>query len=349
MSTPAKDSRSPLLTIQSQLLRECTEMTEYCLSTGRGVPPSVLQSIQAAAVSAEPRPEDTSPRVLDAEELKGLAAAHNQLLRLVAPATPQALNLLSRGSQSRLSFLGPFPFIQRMMLAAIVCSFLFILFSLSEWVNDAGNGDILHSSGLPLLLNEAFFMAAAGMGASFAALFTASRYIADRCFEPRFEVTYWISFFLGLIAGLILVTLLPVDADDGNGFARPTMAMLGGFSASAVYRILTRMVDTVESLVRGDNKELLARKEGAAKALATEEISQNRMKLVAGLVSLQQQLAGASPEQMQRQLDGFVSSLVSGLESGEPWSPAQKPPNAGAPPQPPPPPPPAQDEAPAAS
>lgn len=293
-------------------------MTEYCLSTGRGVPPSLLQSIQSATAVLEQHRE--APNVLDSEELKRLATAHNQLLRLVAPATPQALKLLSQGSNSRLSFLGPFPFIQRMMLAAISCSLLFIFFSLSEEINNSGNGDILNSSGLPLLINEVFFMAAAGMGASFAALFDASRYIADRCFEPRFEVTYWIKFFLGLIAGLILVTLLPVDANAGNGFARPTLAMLGGFSASAVYRILTRMVDTVESLVRGDNRELLARKEGAAKALATEEIAQNRVKLVAGLVSLQQQLAGADHEQVQRQLDRFVGSLVSGLESGEPWS-----------------------------
>jgi len=292
-------------------------MAEYCLSTGRSIPPSLLQNIQAAA---EQHQETHPPRALDSEELKKLATAHNQLVRLVAPATPQALKLLSQGSNSRLSFLGPFPFIQRMMLAAISCSLLFILFSLSEAINNSGNGDILTSSGLPLLINEIFFMAAAGMGASFAALFDASRYIADRCFEPRFEVTYWIKFFLGLIAGLILVTLLPVDANAGNGFARPTLAMLGGFSASAVYRILTRMVDTVESLVRGDNKELLARKEGAAKALATEEIAQSRVKLVAGLVSLQQQLAGADHAQVQRQLDRFVGSLVSGLENGEPWS-----------------------------
>jgi hypothetical protein len=317
-ASPQKSPFSPPA-IQNQLLEECLEMAKHALTIGRAVSPSMLQGLQAAAMAA-PHEGAGAPRLLKADDLKRLAFTHSQLSRLVAPATPQTLLLLSHSARSRFSFLGPIPFVRRMMLASICCLLLFIGLSLINYVNDPAESDIFNSEGLPLLLNELFFMAAAGLGASFAALFEASRYIGCCSFEAKFEATYWIKFFLGLIAGLILVTLIPINASGGTPeVARPTLAMLGGFSATAVHRMISRMVETIESLVRGDTKALLASQESATKARALEEVTQSRMKLAAKLMSLQQKLAGGSQEQARAKLDGFVASLFSGMEGEEGW------------------------------
>jgi hypothetical protein len=37
----------------------------------------------------------------------------------------------------------------------------------------------------------------AGLGACFAALFLANRYIAEGTFDPKYESSYWIRFILG--------------------------------------------------------------------------------------------------------------------------------------------------------
>ena len=63
-------------------------------------------------------------------------------------------------------------------------------------------------------------------------------------------------FIHGLIAGIVLPELIPVQGDQA--LSRPLLALLGGFSASVVYRLLSRLVDTLESLFQGDPREFLA-------------------------------------------------------------------------------------------
>jgi hypothetical protein len=63
-------------------------------------------------------------------------------------------------------------------------------------------------------------------------------------------------FILGLVSGLILAELVPVqDMIESKSYigdmAKPVLAMLGGFSVQAVYRILQRIVQTLETLVQG--------------------------------------------------------------------------------------------------
>lgn len=156
--------------LQQQLLHECAEMANYALSTGRSIPASVLESLQATALAAELPESSGRPPSLRPDEVARLSAAHGQLSRLIAPATPQALILMNQNGTGPLEFLGPIPFIRRMLLAALLCLTSFVALSLSDAINDSEKGDILNSDGLPLLINELFFMTAAGMGASFAAL-----------------------------------------------------------------------------------------------------------------------------------------------------------------------------------
>ena len=89
------------------------------------------------------------------------------------------------------------------------------------------------------------------------ALFTAYRYISEGTYDPKYESTYWLRFILGLMAGLLLPALIPIGGQAGDStLTKPLLALLGGFSAAMLYRVLERLVNTVESLVQADSREL---------------------------------------------------------------------------------------------
>jgi uncharacterized membrane protein len=302
--------------LRDQIVRECQAMAEFAFARGRQVPGWVVQAIHAAACT--PADAEGQP-----QEMKRLAAAHETLARVVTPATPQSLVMLDDEAASALSFLGPVPFVRRMSIAAMVTAAAFVVLSLRPEINDPANGDIMTADGMRLLVNEVFFMAAAGLGAAFHALFQANRYIVERSFDSRYEPSYWIRFLLGVIAGLIMVTLVPLNASSGHGFARPTLAMLGGFSAAAVYRILARLVETLESLVQGDARSMQEARERGAKLDADQEMARQRMKMAADLVALQQQLsAGAGGDELREQLARIVGSVMAPDAQGEDPAPA---------------------------
>jgi len=189
---------------------------------------------------------------------------------------------------------------------------VYIVVSLSPEVN-ATVRTVQSSSGMKLFLNELAWLSAAAMGASFAMLMQVSGYVVKRNYDPRYEPSYWIRFFLGVMAGFILVQVVPMAGFAGVDPNVPQLllALLGGFAASAVFRILSRLVDAVESLFRGDTKDQIARAEEVARARATDETQQVRVGLAAEAVKLQQEIAsGATPEQLARRLQDIVGSVL---------------------------------------
>ena len=87
--------------------------------------------------------------------------------------------------------------------------------------------------------------------------------------------------------------------------------MLGGFSAALVYRILNKMVTTVEAFVRGDTRDAINAVEKETKARANEEASQHRVKMASNLIQVQKQLgSGASHEEIQQTLDRIMNDIV---------------------------------------
>lgn len=318
MSTAHRHPRAAEPGLREQLLRECTEMVRYALSSGMRVPTAQVETVEAARAAP------------GASDLAALAGAHERLSKLVAPATPRALVLFADEdvkSTGLLRLPGPVRLVRRMALAALVSVTLFVISSLSRYVSHA-SGDVLDTSGLALLTNEVFWLASAGVGASFAMLFQVNEFIVDRNYDPRYESSYWIKFLIGVIAGFILVALIPLDGMEGaagaaggvagrtpsaaEALARPTLAMLGGFSASAVYRILTRLMSTVEGLFRADPRDEAALREQASSARAAEDAATARLGVASQLVELRQQIAaGAAPGEVSRLLDEMVSSMVS--------------------------------------
>ena len=321
-------SAVPVPSLKEQLVRESCSMVRRLVTNGARVPPSLIQAADGFEVALERgKPIDITV----------LAGTHERLARLVAPAKPGTLYLLDYNTHQRgkdPSSLGPVKLVRDLVKVAMVCVGIFIILSVVALVDAHASIDLFSVEKAPtqpgrvdnhgmlvlkIILERVFWLAAAGIGASFAMLFALNDQITARTFDPDEAPSYWVKFFLGLVAGFILVALVPVGSADGpqgattstQALGPPTVALLGGFSASAVYRILTRMVEALESVFTGGAKEQAAAAEKSAASRASEESSQARMAVAGQLVDLQQQLAAGMPaDRAATQLRQVVAALV---------------------------------------
>ena len=290
-------------------------MLRYALASGLVVPEAIFEIVERAAARRRRRDEAGE---LTSAQMRQLVRAHGELVRLVAPATPRTILLLSEGRRSRLAMLGPVRLVRQMLVAVIILLAAFVALSTTKYVNDT-SGDILHSTGIGLLVNELFFLAAGGLGAAFSALFTAYRYIADGTYDPKFESSYWLRFILGLMAGLLLPALIPITSGaQTETITRPLLALLGGFSASVLYRVLERLVGAVESLVRADSRELRVARRQADYARASEQAGLERIGLIGDLRRLEQEArAGGEPERLADELGRVVGTLLPATQAAD--------------------------------
>ena len=312
LSAPLKGSIKQQ-SLVTQLHYEADVMVRHALSLGLQLAPDTVACHEALR-----NIDDKDPA-----KVRQLTRLHAQLAQAVAPATPRSLRFLQKEAESGgfWSFLGPIRLVRRLIGVAICSVIALFALSLSPQVDgQAGNFSLLNNSGLDLLLNELFLLSAASLGVSFANLYQAQIYLRDCTFDPRFESSYWVRYVLGLMSGTILAFLVPIDhwlegskaVENLHGMGKPTLALLGGFSTQAIYRILFQMVNAVESLVRGSTRataeaqEAQARVDAERRELQTRaEISQRIRGLTAGLpnddpmaramVDLADEMAGAIP------------------------------------------------------
>lgn len=301
-----------LAALRGQLLRECDAMARHALNLGVKTPVPVAAGIERMA----DHPNGDGIGTAD------LVMLHNRLAELVAPALPQTILMLQadpyRGHW--LSVFGSLPTIRRLMFASLLFTAIFMTTCLSSGINPRSMaGDILTMSGLGLLEVLVFILAAAGMGACFQSLFTAQRYVANGTYDLRHDSSYWTRIALGLTAGLMLAELIPIQ-DAGSGgplMGKPLLALLGGFSASLVYRVLAKLVETVESLFSGDPHDRIAALETAARARANAANTLQRMEMATSLMALQDQLSrGGSPDQLAQSVRRIMTSLVPDASAG---------------------------------
>lgn len=310
--------------IRYQLYREARAMAEYALANGKTVPESVIRTIDAFTIQQEQGLNDHFNIRLDLD-IGELLAAHCALAKIVEPAKPKTILLLDieQGVAGFLKFLGPVSLIRQMMIAAIVSLILFIGLSLTEEVShDSGN--IMMQDGYELLLNLMFYLSAAGLGASFAALYKANTYIANGTFDPTYHASYWIQFFLGLIAGLILAIMVSEAYFSKHlsetpflekGIIRPLLAMLGGFSADLTHTVLSRIVETVRSLFTGSPRDQMTNKKKALQNDFTAQHNQEKMHMASNLVTLQQIINnGATAEELNQKIDLILKDTLPATE-----------------------------------
>jgi hypothetical protein len=320
--------------LRDRLLHECEVMATHALSFGMQVPEPVVRALALALAPGIPG-KATAPATADDnvpvgrsqpgdstlqqdwpdDRLRQLAFAHNSLVVLIAPATPRTIEYLGHHLQRPgfLGFLGKVPFIRRAMCAAILFLLGFILIRILPHVNALlAAGDPASVSGWPLLLEELYYITAAGMGASFTVLFEVNQHTRKAAFDPIYEPFYWTRFALGLIAGVLLAELVPADTSKSiyHTVTKPTLALLGGFSASVVYRLLIHLRNTIESFIQPGTSDALDPqgqpvREGRAQTAAPDHLT------VAGLLDLQRRLAaGTPPAHLQADVARLLAQLI---------------------------------------
>jgi len=308
------------LDLRRQLYMESKSMAGYALKKGKPVPVSVIKNIEAFEdYSSSGDVKSQSPQIRKEIDITALVDTHALLASLVDPATPQTILLLDREQETgkMLKFLGPVSLIRQLMVATVISLFIFIVLLASPFINgDTLAEDVLSAEGIEQLTRLVFYVSAAGLGASFSALYIANDYISKGTFDPCHQSSYWIRFSLGIIAGLLLALLISEKSIQGdglvsNGVIRPLLAILGGFSADLLHSFLDRMVETFKSLFEGGTQNLLDAKTQEAKIkLAGMEID-GRMKLAQNLMQMQQQIGTETdPELVKQQLNEILQNLI---------------------------------------
>jgi hypothetical protein len=254
--------------IRDLFLKEVKSMTRYTMSAGLSeLPDHIYPIIEAFSAEYEEREKEKRRlgdryvfKIEESMDIIKLVEVHDLLSNTIAPATPRAVLLIDPAfaDKSPLSWISPVPLLRHLMLVAFLSLAGFILIALSPYISEKG-GDIFHADGLTLLTNLMFFVLSASLGACFAALFQVNDYITQGIFDPKFAPSYWIRLLVGIMAGLILASLIPIDPNALAGLGKPTLALLGGFSSSLVYRVLNLLVGMVEDIVKRMASALLNR------------------------------------------------------------------------------------------
>lgn len=300
--------------LRQQIYLECRAMAEFAMAKGKAIPPGTVATIESF-VDEESENDEYIPTISKEQDVGRLVTVHGQLAAIVEPATPQTILLLDveQETPSVIKFLGPVGLVRQLMVAALISLVVFIAIVLSPDINDQG-GNIFTLSGLPLLLNLLFYLSAAGLGASFAALYKANQYITTGTYDPAHQASYWIRFILGLISGLMLAVLISENAMKGTDFLeegviRPLLAILGGFSADLLYTVLNRLVEAMKSLFQGSAKQLVETKTQEIQARLGAQLGKARMKAQQELMKFQQQMGEVSPE-LKEKFNALIGEIA---------------------------------------
>lgn len=242
----AGGSRALRPIIQDQVRRECRAMVRHLLASGKDLPPWIVSAVASAETSVSER------------SFQELCLIHTQLADLVAPARPASILLVETEAPRGVGRLrGPLGILGQLALLNIVFLVALLGLALSPDVNeDPSAGDFFDSHGVPLLANLAFIVAAAGLGVSFGTLFEIQDRVLKRTFDPVSVIIYWTRLPLGIVSGVFLSNLLVGSIGGQNGLAKPLLALLGGFSAPLVHRLLTRLLDTVAKVVGSSTADM---------------------------------------------------------------------------------------------
>jgi hypothetical protein len=145
-----------------------------------------------------------------------------------------------------------------------------------------------------LLLRELFLLCAAGLGACLTALYRASREVARGTYDPEFDHTFLQRVVLGMATGLILAELLPIG-DGSSPLVLPAVALVGGFAASVVQRMLSRVVAALEALFSGDPDEQEDSRRELAQKRADEVLAQAERANLATLLEIRRIASSGAP------------------------------------------------------
>lgn len=164
------------------------------------------------------------------------------------------------------------------------------------------------------LTRQLFFLTAAGLGALFATLYPITAAATAGTYDENDDASYIMRIVVGLISGTILGQLITVDDAGGlGGLTRPTLALIGGFSASLVFKILSRMVQGIESIFSdgvGDGGYTSGGWAAAANTKAEVKVLAEREAIARELMELKGQELQGSPTYLR--LDDLIGRIIRG-------------------------------------
>lgn len=159
-------------------------------------------------------------------------------------------------------------------------------------------------------------LAAASLGSAFYGLYTAHKYIVTCTFDPKYHQVYLIRYVLGLTSGTILGFFgkdlnLHLNGANTQQLGAAVLALVGGYAAEAVSQILQRFAETLVTVVRGSNDDVLQAKEGELQAKAKQQETQTKNELVKGLLKAKDAAVSAGGpnsdvvKEIQKQIDAL--------------------------------------------
>ena len=173
------------------------------------------------------------------------------------------------------------------------------------------------------LWNALFLVSLAGLGAAFYALYTATRFVKNNSYDQQFEPTYWMRFVLGLVGGYSLSIVVGDQFINDETIGTALLAFIGGFSADVVYQVLQRIVETIDTLVRGSSKDRVDQQVRAARERANTEIAEQRLRLASPLIALETKLDALDTAEVRSRLAEIINKALpydgepGGGESGD--------------------------------
>lgn len=354
------EKKQNFLPLRDRIMRETRAMVEHAQANGKHIPPAVSQMLEKLelqkALQYDPDNMELNMRAAnyaamgvetEADIMAQLTMAHNTMSGIVAPATPESVLLLKkeRDSAGWLKAFGRVGMVRQMSFITLVCILLFLGLFMSDLVDSASiNGNILDYAWDKFLLNQLFLLSMAAMGAGFYNLFEAYKYLTEGTFDTKYTSVYWIRFTLGIVSGIMLSqfifntgTLETNTANDTmnaaqtagvNIFFKPLLAFLGGFSARVVYRVLSRLVEALETFIDGSAKDILDAREEMARMKLDQALSKaqqgfmdqssiEKMTATIKLMELKEQLASGTigqPE-VKKIIDQMVKESVDGVNA----------------------------------
>lgn len=308
------------------LFRSCSVMLKHALDNGYNLPAALVNDFYSIStkhpdltplrINHKQMLSDSKPMLFEPQEIRVLSSVHSGLVRVISPAKPYTLMLLSADSakEGKWQVFGSVPLLRRLLAAATICILAMILFGgFSDM--QAYDKNLFDLRGIQLLLNFGFLLAAAGLGAAFSGLFKARAYVSNYTYDSQYEDTYWTEFALGLIAGIILAEIIDVGDVQAVGIkigSKVTLAMLGGFSGMVVYRLLNRVVYALEALVKQRTEDKFSADLRQLESKSNERISVTRTNIAREITKIQSDLSykTLTQDDVNRRLEGLVDGLV---------------------------------------
>ncbi len=298
--------------LKEQMYLETVAMAKFALANGKKIPETCAKSIEDFEEKMD-TPEGKKKQVTLGE----IAQAHAKLAALITPTKPVvARKLVQTKEAGRLKLLfSSMGLIGQMILVSIVSLVFFITGLVLVFYFDTKPADF--SATFVYFSQLILYIVAAGLGASFSALYKAEQYSTEGTFDPAHYSSYWIRFLMGLISGLVLAVIISESAFDGSdqlltkGVARPVLALLGGFSAELFHTFLSRFVEAFKSLFKGSADGIVAAKILKIKSELENIQAQGEMKMARNLMKLQKDIGkDISHEEITKRVNELLDGLL---------------------------------------